>query len=74
MKGEVKSAKEIEYLWMEVSEKATTPIVTFKKLIKSVDKDCIIFVSDEPAKPFRGSPKPELLIWDAWLYQSHLTE
>jgi hypothetical protein len=25
MKGEVKSSKKIEYLWMEVSEKATTP-------------------------------------------------
>jgi hypothetical protein len=25
MKGEVKSAKKIEYLWMEGSEKAATP-------------------------------------------------
>ena len=67
MKGEVKSAKKIECLWMEGSEKATTPNITFKKLLKSVDKGCIILLSDEPAKPLRGSPKPELLIWDVAL-------
>ncbi len=56
MKGEVEGAKKIEYQWMEGCEKAATLAPTFKKLLKSVDKGCIILLSDEPAKPLRGSP------------------
>jgi hypothetical protein len=33
MKGEVKSGKKIEYLWMEVSEKTAIPHYRFYKVV-----------------------------------------
>ena len=53
---EVKGAEKIENKLLGRAKKQQHLPTTFTRLRKSVDKGCIILLSDEPAKPRRGSP------------------
>ena len=66
MKGEVKGADELRIKWLRLLRKGVKkqqhPNTTFKKLLKSVDKGCIMALERRARKTFSWSPQAELFI------------